>query len=69
MVALRAALRFATLFGSVSLLGSCLVFCRQTYSPGSFLDQPLIRDARAVLEHADAEITPRALQFLPPELR
>jgi hypothetical protein len=51
------------------LLGSLLVFCRQTYSPGSFLDQPLIRSARAVLENVDMSITPRAASFLPPELR
>jgi hypothetical protein len=51
------------------LLGSCLVFCRHTYSPGSFLDQPLIRNARAVLENVDTEIAPRAARFLPPERR
>lgn len=51
------------------LLGSLLVFCRQTYSPGSFLDQPLIGSARAVLENVDMSITPRAATFLPPELR
>jgi hypothetical protein len=51
------------------LLGSLLVFCRQTYSPGSFLDQPLIRSARAVLENVDLSIAPRAESFLPPELR
>jgi 3-dehydroquinate dehydratase-1 len=51
------------------MLGSALVFCRQTYSAGSFLDQPLIRNARAVLDNADLEITGRARAFLPPELR
>lgn len=51
------------------LLGSCLVFCRQTYSPGSFLDQPLIGTARAVLENVDTEVPARATRFLPSELR
>jgi 3-dehydroquinate dehydratase len=51
------------------MLGSLLVFCRQTYSPGSFLDQPLIRNARAVLENVELSIAPRAASFLPPELR
>jgi hypothetical protein len=47
------------------LFGSLLVFCRNTYSPGSFLEQPLLRKARAVLENADATIAPRAAGFLP----
>jgi 3-dehydroquinate dehydratase len=51
------------------LFGSLLVFCRNTYSPGSFLEQPLIANARAVLENADATIARRAARFLPPELR
>jgi hypothetical protein len=51
------------------LLGSCLVHCRQTYSTGSFLDQPLIATARAALENVDTAIPARATRFLPPELR
>jgi hypothetical protein len=50
-------------------LGSALTFCRQTYSPGSFLDQPLIASARAVLENVDRTITSRAGHYLPPEMR
>ena len=48
-----------------AMLGSLLVFCRVTYSPGSFYDQPLIRSARSVLENVDMTITARAMTFVP----
>ncbi len=54
---------------SAHALGSLLVYCRETYSPGSFLDQPLIANAKAVLANVDATIALRADGFLPPELR
>jgi hypothetical protein len=52
-----------------AIFGSLLVYCRESYSPDSFMEQPLIANARAVLENLDATITPRAARFLPPELR
>ena len=52
-----------------AMLGSVLIYCRQTYSAGSFYDQPLIRNARAALENVDTTITARAARFLPPEMR
>jgi 3-dehydroquinate dehydratase len=51
------------------LLGSMLVFARQDYTPGSFLDQPPVRAMRAVLSNVDFRISQRASWFLPPELR
>jgi hypothetical protein len=50
------------------LMGSMLVFARQDYRPGSFLDQPPVRAMRAFLTSADFRITRRAEWFLPPEL-
>jgi 3-dehydroquinate dehydratase len=44
-------------------LGTCLVFCKQTYRAGSFTDQPLIRDAKKFLESIDYHITPRAQEY------
>jgi hypothetical protein len=51
-----------------AMLGSVLVFCRQTYSPGSFYDQPLIRNVHVVLENVDTTITERASSFVPADL-
>jgi hypothetical protein len=51
------------------LFGSMLVFGRQTYAPGTFTDQPLIGNLRAVLENVDTSITPNAAKYLPPEMR
>ena len=51
------------------MLGSMLVFARQSGSPGDFLDQPPVRAMRAVLDNADFRISRRAEAFLPPELR
>ena len=50
------------------LLGSMLVFARQDYRPGSFLDQPPVRAMRAFFVNADFRISRRAEWFLPPEL-
>lgn len=49
------------------LFGSMLVFARQDYAPGSFLDQPPIRAMRALLDNVDFRISRRAAAFLPPE--
>jgi hypothetical protein len=49
------------------LFGSMLVFARQDYAPGSFLDQPPIRAMRALLSSVDFRISRRAEDFLPPE--
>lgn len=51
------------------LLGSMLVFARQDYTPGSFLDQPPVRAMRAFLSSVDFRISRRANWFLPPEAR
>jgi 3-dehydroquinate dehydratase len=51
------------------LLGSMLVFARQDYQPGSFLDQPPVRSMRALLSSVDFRISRRAESFLPPEHR
>lgn len=51
------------------MLGSMLVFARQDYRPGSFLDQPPIRAMRAFYSNADFRITRRAEWFLPPDPR
>ncbi|HET6319219.1 MAG TPA: type I 3-dehydroquinate dehydratase, partial [Chloroflexota bacterium] len=51
------------------LLGSMLVFARNDYSPGSFLDQPPVRAMRAFLSSVDFRISRRAESFLPPEAR
>ena len=45
------------------MLGSMLCYCKRTYAPGSFMDQPLISQAKAVLENVDFCITPRAEEF------
>ena len=50
------------------LLGSMLVFARQDYRPGTFLDQPPIRAMKAFYGNADFRISRRAEAFLPPEL-
>ena len=50
------------------LLGSMLVFARQDYAVGSFLDQPPVRATRAFLDNADFRISRRAERFLPPEM-
>jgi hypothetical protein len=50
------------------LFGSMLVFARQDYAPGSFLDQPPIRAMRALFCSVDFRISRRAEEFLPPEL-
>ena len=47
------------------LLGSMLCYCKHTYGPGAFTDQPLIRAAKAVFENVDYKITPRAAEFTP----
>jgi hypothetical protein len=49
------------------LLGSMLVFARQDYQPGSFLDQPPIRAMRSLFASVDFRISGRAQWFLPPE--
>jgi 3-dehydroquinate dehydratase len=51
------------------LLGSMLVFARQDYTPGSFLDQPPVRAMRALFSSVDFRISRRAESFLPPEAR
>lgn len=51
------------------LLGSMLVFARQDYTPGSFLDQPPIRAMRDLFGSVDFRISRRAEWFLPPERR
>ncbi len=50
------------------LLGSMLVFARQDYRPGTFLDQPPVRAMKAFYANADFRISRRAESFLPPEL-
>jgi hypothetical protein len=50
------------------LLGSMLVFARQDYRPGSFLDQPPVRAMKEFYGSADFRISRRAASFLPPEL-
>lgn len=50
------------------LLGSMLVFARQDYRPGSFLDQPPVRAMRTFFSNADFRVTRRAEWFLPPEV-
>jgi hypothetical protein len=50
------------------MLGSMLVFARQTYYPGSFLDQPPVSAMRALFSNVDFRITRRAQAFLPEEL-
>ena len=50
------------------LFGSMLVFARQDYAPGSFLDQPPIRAMRALFSSVDFRISRRTEEFLPPEL-
>jgi hypothetical protein len=50
------------------LLGSMLIFARQDYRPGGFLDQPPIRAMKAFYDNADFRISRRAEAFLPPEL-
>ena len=49
------------------MLGSMLVFARQDYRPGSFLDQPPVRAMRALFSNVDFRISRRALAFVPPE--
>jgi hypothetical protein len=51
------------------LLGSMLVFARQDYRPGSFLDQPPIRAMRDLFASVDFRISRRSEWFLPRELR
>ena len=51
------------------LLGSMLVFARQDYRPGSFLDQPPVRAMRALFANVDFRISRRAEWFLPAEQR
>jgi hypothetical protein len=46
------------------MLGSMLVFARQTYYPGSFLDQPPVRAMRALFSNVDFRISRRAQSFL-----
>ena len=50
------------------LLGSMLIFARQDYRPGGFLDQPPIRAMKAFYGNADFRISRRAKSFLPSEL-
>lgn len=50
------------------LFGSMLVFARQDYKVGSFLDQPPVRAMRAMLDNVDYRISRRAEWFLPPEV-
>jgi hypothetical protein len=50
------------------LLGSMLVFARQDYRPGSFLDQPPVREMRQYFSSVDFRISRRANWFLPPEV-
>lgn len=50
------------------LLGSMLVFARQDYRPGSFMDQPPVRAMRTLFGSVDFRITRRARSFMPPEL-
>ena len=50
------------------LFGSMLVFARQDYKVGSFLDQPPVRAMRAMLDNVDFRISRRAEWFLPPEV-
>ena len=50
------------------LLGSMLVFARQDYRPGTFLDQPPVRAMKAFYANSDFRISRRAEAFLPPEL-
>ncbi len=50
------------------LFGSMLVFARQDYKVGSFLDQPPVRAMRAMLDNVDFRISRRADWFLPPEV-
>ena len=47
------------------LLGSMLVFARQDYRPGTFLDQPPVKAMRAFFANADFRISKRAEWFLP----
>jgi len=49
------------------LLGSMLVFARQSVSAGSFLDQPPVRAMRALFDNVDSRITRRANWYLPPD--
>ena len=51
------------------LLGSMLVFARQDYRPGSFLDQPPVRAMRALFSNVDFRVSRRAEWFLPAEQR
>jgi hypothetical protein len=51
------------------LLGSMLVFARQDYARGSFLDQPPVRAMRQLFSSVDYRISRRAEWFLPPEAR
>jgi hypothetical protein len=51
------------------LLGSMLVFARQDYTPGSFLDQPPVRAMRTLFSSVDFRVSRRAAWFLPPEVR
>ena len=50
------------------LLGSMLVFARQDYRPGSFMDQPPVKAMRAFFSNADYRISKRAEWFLPAEV-
>jgi 3-dehydroquinate dehydratase type I len=50
------------------LFGSMLVFARQDYRPGSFLDQPPVRAMRALFASVDFRISRRAESFLPAEV-
>ncbi|TAK20643.1 MAG: type I 3-dehydroquinate dehydratase [Chloroflexota bacterium] len=45
------------------LLGSMLCFCKHSYPPGAFTDQPLISAAKAVFDNVDFRIAPRAAEF------
>src|SRR5919202_221411 len=45
------------------LLGSMLVFARQDYRPGSFLDQPPVHAMRALLAKVDFRLRRRAEWF------
>ena len=49
------------------LFGSMLVFARQDYAPGGFLDQPPIRAMRALFSSVDFRISRRTEELLPPE--
>jgi len=51
------------------LFGSMLVFARQDYNPGSFLDQPPIRAMRALFNSVDFRISGRVEDFLPADER